>query len=111
MDKTEDEGKEFEVGEEVEEVDGVGEGEEGPRMERRQGRKTRPWKHPKSTVRLNTLKKTWKTGEEERGRRMTASRVVTPPLRMAGPNERSASCARSVLLPLVTEKAWPMWAE
>ena len=111
MGETEEEGEEFEVGEEVEEGEEEGEDEEGPRMERRHGRKTRPWKHPKSTVRLKTLKKTWKTGEEERGRRMTASRVVTPPLSMAGPSVRSASWARSVLLPPATEKACPMWAE
>ena len=70
-----------------------------PRVARMVGRKARPWNTPYNTVRPNTLKKVMKTWEAEKGRMMTASRVVMPAFTMAGPRVTRAFCALSVLEP------------
>ena len=70
-----------------------------PRVARMVGRKASPWNTPYNTVRPNTLKKVMKTWEAEKGRMMTASRVVMPAFTMAGPRVTKASCALSVLVP------------
>ena len=57
----------------------------GPTRERTTGRKMMAWNRPNTTVRVNVLKKVTKTWDEEKMRRMRAMKVVTPPLRTAGP--------------------------
>ena len=47
----------------------------------------------------STLKKVMSTCELEKGRMMTARRVVTPPLKTAGPRLTRANLALSVLVP------------
>ena len=63
------------------------------------GRKASPWNTPYNTVSPNTLKKVMKTWEAEKGRMMTASRVVMPAFTIAGPRVTKAFCALSVLVP------------
>ena len=63
------------------------------------GRKASPWNTPYNTVNPNTLKKVMKTWEAEKGRMMTASRVVMPAFTIAGPRVTKAFCALSVLVP------------
>ena len=80
-----------------------------PTMERMVGRKASPWKTPYNTVSpktlkrvmkngmkmmkkmMKTLKKVMKTWEAEKGRMMTASKVVMPAFTMAGPRVTKAS--------------------
>ena len=80
-----------------------------PTMERMVGRKARPWNTPYNTVSpktlekgmkkgmkmvkkmMKTLKKVMKTWEAEKGRMMTASKVVMPAFTMAGPRVTKAS--------------------
>jgi len=71
----------------------------GPRWARRTGSKTRPWNKPNTTVRTNTLKKVTKTCDVEKPSRTRAIRVVTPPLRTAGPIVATALPALSAELP------------
>ena len=66
---------------EEESVDGA----EGPMTERTEGRTTRPWNRPKTTVRQKTLKKVWKTCAEEKLQKKRARKVVRPPLVTAPP--------------------------
>ena len=70
-----------------------------PRVARMVGKKASPWNTPYNTVKPNTLKKVMKTWEAEKGRMMTASRVVMPAFTMAGPRVTKAFCALSVLVP------------
>ena len=70
-----------------------------PRVARIVGKKASPWNTPYNTVKPNTLKKVMKTWEAEKGRMMTASRVVMPAFTMAGPRVTKAFCALSVLVP------------
>ena len=70
-----------------------------PRVARMVGKKASPWNTPYNTVKPNTLKKVMKTWEAEKGRMMTASRVVMPAFTMAGPRVTNAFCALSVLVP------------
>ena len=62
-----------------------------PTMERMVGRKASPWNTPYNTVSPKTLKKVMKTWEAEKGRMMTASKVVMPAFTMAGPRVTKAS--------------------
>ena len=76
-----------------------------PTMERMVGRKASPWNTPYNTVSpktlkkgmkkvikmMKTLKKVMKTWEAEKGRMMTASKVVMPAFTMAGPRVTKAS--------------------
>ena len=80
-----------------------------PTKERMVGRKASPWKTPYNTVSpktlkkvmkmmkkmvkkmMKTLKKVMKTWEAEKGRMMTASKVVMPAFTMAGPRVTKAS--------------------
>ena len=80
-----------------------------PTMERMVGRKASPWNTPYNTVSpktlkkvmkkglkmvkkmMKTLKKVMKTWEAEKGRMMTASKVVMPAFTMAGPRVIKAS--------------------
>ena len=81
-----------------------------PTMERMVGRKASPWNTPYNTVspktlemvmkkvmkkmvkkKMKTLKKVMKTWEAEKGRMMTASKVVMPAFTMAGPRVTKAS--------------------
>ena len=80
-----------------------------PTMERMVGRKASPWNTPYNTVSpktlkkgmkkgmkmvkkmMKTLKKVMKTWEAEKGRMMTASKVVMPAFTMAGPRVTRAS--------------------
>ena len=81
-----------------------------PTMDRMVGRKASPWNTPYNTVSpktlkkgmkkgmkkmvkkmMKTLKKVMKTWEAEKGRMMTASKVVMPAFTMAGPRVTKAS--------------------
>ena len=77
-----------------------------PTKERMVGRKASPWNTPYNTVSpktlkkgmkkgmkkmMKTLKKVMKTWEAEKGRMMTASKVVMPAFTMAGPRVTKAS--------------------
>jgi len=77
----------------------------GPKVERRAGRNTRPWNTPYRTVRPNILKNVLNTCDCENGRIMTARKVVTPPLTIAGPRLTRAVLVLSVRVPSATEKA------
>ena len=66
------------------------------------GKRMRPLKRPKETVRVNTLKNVRKTWPVEKEQRSRARKVVRPPLNTAGPMVSTASTVLWCLLPVAT---------
>ena len=64
------------------------------------GRKTSPWKSPKSTMADIILKKVMKQYDSEVARKTSERNVVTPPCSTAGLMVTNALLARSILVPL-----------